>query len=126
MIEIPHTRLNADTLKAVIEEFILRDGTDYGAHEVTLDAKQAQVLRQLERGDVLITFDPRTENCTLLTRQQFKRTMATETVYDEESSSPREAYEDYAQDTCQGVSEGAMQEHTQDFNQDLNKSMESD
>ena len=57
----------------MIEEFILREGTDYGAHEISLEDKRAQVRNQLDKGEVLITFDPRTENCTLMTRQQFKR-----------------------------------------------------
>jgi len=73
VIEIPFKRLDAEILSAVIEEFILREGTDYGAREVSLEDKIAQVRGQLENGDVLITFDPRTENCTLLTRQQFLR-----------------------------------------------------
>ena len=78
MIEIPFKRLDAEILSAVIEEFILREGTDYGAWEVSLEDKIAQVRGQLENGDVLITFDPRTENCTLLTRQQFLRNTQTD------------------------------------------------
>lgn len=71
MIEIPATRLSSEVLNAVIEEFILREGTDYGVQEVSLQTKVDQVRRQLEKGDVVITFDPRTENCSLLTRRQF-------------------------------------------------------
>jgi uncharacterized protein YheU (UPF0270 family) len=41
-----------------LKEFILREGTDYGAQEAGMDNKVAQVHRQLARGDVLITFDP--------------------------------------------------------------------
>ncbi len=73
MIEIPAERLSANILRAVIEEFILREGTDYGACEVSLDSKIDQVKAQLSRGEVLITFDPATENCNLLTRNQFQR-----------------------------------------------------
>jgi len=71
VIEIPADRLSADALHAVIEEFILREGTDYGASEISLENKIDQVRRQLSNGDVLITFDPVTENCNLLTRHQF-------------------------------------------------------
>ena len=71
MIEIPAERLSAEVLRAVIEEFILREGTDYGSYEVGLEDKIDQVKGQLKRGDVLITFDPATENCNLLTRNQF-------------------------------------------------------
>jgi len=54
--------LEPDTLRAVVESFVLREGTDYGAHETSLDAKVAQVLLQLRRGQAQITFDPATES----------------------------------------------------------------
>ena len=73
MIEIPSERLSRDVLGAVIEEYILREGTDYGVQETSLESKIKQVHRQIVQGDVLITFDPVTENCTLLTRNQFNR-----------------------------------------------------
>ena len=73
MIEIPPERLPEGTLVAVIEEYILREGTDYGNQEVSLDNKISQVRRQLNGGDIVITFDPATENCTLLTRRQVNR-----------------------------------------------------
>ena len=102
MIEIPYTRLKADTLQAVIEEFILREGTDYGAHEISLDDKRAQVRHQLDKGEVLITFDPRTENCTLMTRQQFKRSKQREIIQNPNSGENNlMAYEDYSQDIMQ-------------------------
>ena len=73
MIEIPAERLPSETLSAVIEEYVLREGTDYGVQEISLQSKIKQVQGQLTRGDVLITFDPVTESCTLLTRNQFVR-----------------------------------------------------
>jgi uncharacterized protein YheU (UPF0270 family) len=73
VIEIPSERLSRDILGAVIEEYILREGTDYGVQEASLESKIKQVHRQIIQGDVLITFDPVTENCTLLTRNQFNR-----------------------------------------------------
>jgi hypothetical protein len=73
VIEIPAERLPSETLSAVIEEYVLRVGTDYGVQEISLQSKIKQVQGQLARGDVLITFDPVTESCTLLTRHQFVR-----------------------------------------------------
>ena len=93
MIEIPLDRLSPDILNAVIEEFILREGTDYGVSEISMDSKIAQVRRQLDHGDVLITFDPVTENCTLLTRHQFARYM----LEQESASESGDSYEDYSQ-----------------------------
>ena len=67
-IEIPPENLNADVLTEVIENFILREGTDYGAAEVSLTTKIAQVQKQIIRGDVLVVFDPNTETVTLMNR----------------------------------------------------------
>ena len=40
-IEVPYDSLNPDTLRAVVEEFITRNGTDYGEREKTLEQKVA-------------------------------------------------------------------------------------
>jgi len=65
-IEIPHDSLQPDTLRAVVEEFITRNGTDYGERERTLDSKVTDVLRQLERGEVVVVFDPRTSTTNIV------------------------------------------------------------
>lgn len=72
MIEIPQDRLSSELLIGIIEEFIQREGTDYGANEVTLGNKIQQVKKQIERGEVVVTFDQLTESCNLLTRTDFK------------------------------------------------------
>jgi uncharacterized protein YheU (UPF0270 family) len=64
-MNIPYQELEAETLRAIIEEFISREGTDYGAHEYSLEQKVQQVRNQLERGDIVINFDPETESCDL-------------------------------------------------------------
>lgn len=69
---IPHEQLSSDTLQGLIEEFITREGTDYEQEEVSLDTKVAQVLRQLQRGDVVIVFDPSSESVSLLTQRDAK------------------------------------------------------
>ena len=58
--------LAPDTLRAVIESFVLREGTDYGVHETALEDKVAQVLLQLRRGDAHVTFDPATESVNIV------------------------------------------------------------
>ena len=59
-VPVPHTDLSADALRGVIESFVLREGTDYGAREYSLDEKVAHVMRQLERGEARILFYPAT------------------------------------------------------------------
>ena len=58
--------LEPDTLRAVIESFVLREGTDYGVHETSLEDKVAQVLIQIRRGEAHITFDPATESVSIV------------------------------------------------------------
>jgi len=56
-IVVPYRDLSESALRGVLESFVLREGTDYGEREVSLDQKVAQVLRQLERGEAQIIFD---------------------------------------------------------------------
>src|SRR5262245_1759359 len=65
-IRVAPDALEPDTLRAVIESFVLREGTDYGLHETSLEAKVAQVLTQLRRGEAHITFDPASESVNLV------------------------------------------------------------
>ena len=63
---IPHTELSAEALRGVVEAFVLREGTDYGEREISLDQKVAQVLRQLERGEARIVFDAELESVDIV------------------------------------------------------------
>ncbi len=66
----PHD-LSAEALKGIIENFILREGTDYGVHEMDFEKKFSQVQKKIESKEFLITFDPNSKSVTLLTRQQW-------------------------------------------------------
>lgn len=68
-IEIPFERLSAPAQRGVIEEFVTREGTDYGHVEVSLDDKVAAVRRQIARGEVVLIFDPRAEQVNLVARR---------------------------------------------------------
>ena len=45
---------------------MLREGTEYGERDVSLDHKVAQVTRQLQRGEAQIVFDPETQTIDIL------------------------------------------------------------
>lgn len=66
---IPHAELSAEALQGVIESFVLREGTDYGSHDVSLEQKVAQVLQQLERKEAQIVYDPDTESIDIVVRR---------------------------------------------------------
>jgi hypothetical protein len=67
-VVVPYTELQPDLLRSVVESFVLREGTDYGEREVSLDTKVAHVLRQLERGEAQILFDPQSESIDIVVR----------------------------------------------------------
>jgi uncharacterized protein len=71
-IEVPYGELSAELLNAVIESFVLREGTDYGEREFSLEDKVARVIGQLKRGEARILFDPESESVTIAVRQSSK------------------------------------------------------
>jgi uncharacterized protein len=67
-IVVPYSELAADLLHAVVESYVLREGTDYGEKEFSLEDKVAHVTKQLKRGDAQIVFDPETETVSIIRR----------------------------------------------------------
>ena len=65
-MKIPHNQLPEQTLLAIIEEFISREGTDYGHREYTLDEKVEKVKSQLLKGEIKLLFDSETSSCNLV------------------------------------------------------------
>jgi hypothetical protein len=59
---IPTTLLSATALRAVVEEFVTRDGTDHSSVEQRIEA----VLGQLAAGHVELHFDDATKTCNIL------------------------------------------------------------
>jgi len=65
-VEVPWRDISPDALRGVLDAFVLREGTDYGAVEFSHEQKVAQLLAALERGEARILYDPATESVTLL------------------------------------------------------------
>jgi uncharacterized protein len=53
---IPWQDIAPDTLDNLISEFVLREGTDYGEHETTLENKINQVRQQLLKKEAVIVY----------------------------------------------------------------------
>jgi uncharacterized protein YheU (UPF0270 family) len=68
-VEVPWEALSPDALRGVVENFVLREGTDYGHREFSHEEKVQQVLAGLQRGESRILFDPETSSITLLPNQ---------------------------------------------------------
>ncbi len=65
-MEVPYQKLSENALRGVIEEFVTREGTDYGDRVYSLDEKIAHVRRQLERREAVIVFDPENETINIV------------------------------------------------------------
>ncbi len=72
-IEIPKEALSEQALRGVIDNFIQREGTDYGVNEVSYETKMQQVQKQIDKGHVRIVFDPTTESVSLMPELEWKK-----------------------------------------------------
>lgn len=62
---IPHASLKPETLTAVIEEFVTRDGAVHGHSDTPVDRQIEAVRRLLTSGKAAILFDEESESCTI-------------------------------------------------------------
>ena len=69
---IPHQRLDRETLLALIEEFVTRDGALHGHDETPIERKVASVLDHLKAGRALIVFDEQSESTSIVMRDSLR------------------------------------------------------
>jgi len=67
---VPFARLEIDVLQALLEDYATRDGTDYGARELTTQEKVDRLQRQLGAGDLKILYDADSEEWDLVPQAQ--------------------------------------------------------
>jgi len=65
---VPPRRLEDDVLRGLLEAYIGRDGTDYGARELTQEEKVGRLRGQIDAGDLLILYDLDSEEWDLVPR----------------------------------------------------------
>jgi len=70
-MDIPYTALAPDTLRNLVEEFVTREGTDYGSRIYSLQDKVAQVLVQLKEGSAVIVYDSDSDSCHIEARSRY-------------------------------------------------------
>jgi uncharacterized protein len=63
---VPYTELSEEALRGVLESFVLREGTEYGERDFSLEQKVAHVIKQLRRGEAQIVFDPDSETIDIV------------------------------------------------------------
>ncbi len=70
-MRIPWQSLTEDALTGVVEDFVTREGTEYGLQEVDLDKKIQQVLAQLRAETAFIVFDSESNSCSIVTKDEY-------------------------------------------------------
>ena len=75
---IPVEELAIDVLNALIQEFVLREGTEYGSEDVGLEDKIAQVKFQLTQGLAVIVYSELHQTVNILPAEQFREEFSQE------------------------------------------------
>lgn len=65
-IEIPYLEINPETLRNMIEEFVSRDGSDWGDAGGSMEAKIEQVLRQFKVRKIKVVFDLTSQSANII------------------------------------------------------------
>jgi len=73
MIKIDYQQLPPAILHRVLEAILLREGTDYGAVEMSLDTKKAQLLQRLQSGEATIVYHPKEGFCDVVATEYLGR-----------------------------------------------------
>lgn len=71
-VAVPLEALSLETAESLVDSFILREGTDYGLVEISLEAKREKIFKQLKKSDLVISFDPNTESVSILSVKDWK------------------------------------------------------
>lgn len=69
-VEVPYGDIPDATLRAIVEDFCTRDGTDYGQSELSLEQKATILMGQLKRGEARILFEATSQTLRIVTRDQ--------------------------------------------------------
>lgn len=77
-VVVPLEKLSDQALNGLIDEFILREGTDYGKNEYTLEQKHEQIRKQLTAKHVLVVFDPVEQSCSITRKESLPKELRQE------------------------------------------------
>ncbi len=72
MIKINHSLLSAEALDSLLLEVITRQATDYGEFEIDFEPKKKQLIRKLEKGEVLIVYFSEEGFCDIIPAESIK------------------------------------------------------
>ncbi|HBO39505.1 MAG TPA: hypothetical protein DD638_12670 [Pasteurellaceae bacterium] len=68
---IPWQELEEETLVNIVESFILREGTDYGFEELSLEQKTQNLLAKIRNGCAIIVWSELHESIDIKDKMEF-------------------------------------------------------
>jgi hypothetical protein len=69
---IPYDQISNDALLSIIKDYILREGTDYGAVDLSMESKTNRLLGQIKNREVFILFNSLDETCNIVTKRDLQ------------------------------------------------------
>lgn len=72
---VPFDAIDEATLANLIEEFVTREGTDYGDYELTLNDKVQAVQHGLNTGELVIIYIQSTQSVNIVKKEQLENSM---------------------------------------------------
>lgn len=69
MTIIPQDQLQPETLHALVEEFVTREGAIHGHTDVPIESQTASLVRQIRSGTAVILYDEESESCSIVGRE---------------------------------------------------------
>ena len=65
-VEVPYERLEPETLRNIIQEFVSRDGADWGEPGGAMEEKVAQIMQQLRKRKVKVVFELKSQTANIV------------------------------------------------------------
>lgn len=71
-IDVPLDRINPETLRKMVEEFVTREWSDLSDADCTFEDKIEQVIKQLQEHRIKVVFDLTSETCNIVPNEARK------------------------------------------------------
>lgn len=72
-VVVPPDRINPETLRKMVEEFVTREWSDLSDANCTFEDKVEQVIQQLTDNRIKVVFDLTSETCNLVPAKSITR-----------------------------------------------------
>jgi uncharacterized protein YheU (UPF0270 family) len=75
-VDVPLDRINPETLRKMVEEFVTREWSDLSDAECTFEDKIEQVIQQLKDNRIKVVFDLTSETCNIVPAENITKSRA--------------------------------------------------